>query len=92
MTADSELFVSGEIRDVLYEELDIDVDIEVPDNWKGIWDSSIFPEEGESNILKDGKIIGRIWWIVEFYVEDDGHTRWVEARPDKIAVTIDEVF
>jgi len=89
MTADSELFVTEAIRDVLYEELDIDVDIEVPDNWKDIWDESIFPEEGESNILKDGEIIGRIWWTVDFYVEDDGHARWVAARPDEISVTID---
>jgi len=88
MTADSELFVKETIRDVIWENLDEKVRVEVPDDWKDIYDESIFPEEGEANLLKDGKIVGKVRWTVEFYVEDDGYARWVAARPKKVTLTI----
>jgi len=94
MTCDSELFVSEELRDAIYEEIeneDIavkpkDIEIVVPDEWCDIWDSKDYPDYGEAKIVdaKTMQQVGLVKWCMRFEVGDNGYGKFVEGTLDYI--------
>jgi len=102
MTADSELFVDETIRDEIIDnsilkELDEKAfywRIEVPKNWKGIWNESQYPNTGKANIIteiEETEInIGVVSWITKFSVEEEYGEKYITAEASKIKVKIDK--
>ncbi len=93
-TASSELFIDETIRDELKEVLQkqgidaTDVRVEVPDDWKDIWNDSCFPESGEAKVFlgdsEDGQEIGTVKWRTEFAIEQGLGGRYIVAEPKEL--------
>jgi len=82
MTARSELFILEEVASEV--EMEEDCSIIIPDNWKEIWDDSMFPDKGEAIVVKNGKKIGKISWKVRFEIEGDESGRFIVAYPEDV--------
>jgi len=96
MTADGELYIDEECRDVFEKELD---EWYGKDNWRlngnnfsDCWDMRLFPEKVEVEVLseteedKNGerKIIGKVEITNEFFVVGDDYGRDVGIQPKAI--------
>lgn len=94
MTAHSELFVDEGIRDAIKDKFELDVDVDIPDNWKGIWDDSQYPDSGEAVIRnQDEYIIGKVTWKTKFTMEDYGDGKFIQADVDmdSLEIKLDKV-
>jgi len=86
--ADSELFVSEDVRDRIadYPELKgLKWKIRIPDNWKEIRYDCEFPDEGTAEVVVDDTTIGEVSWETRFEIFG-GVTgmKYIKAHPDKV--------
>lgn len=90
MTADSELFVNEEIRDIVGKKLGYNVAIEVPDYWKDMWAPMEYPDEGKARILDvdTGEPIGTVEWKLDLRMDHDGVGRCIDAYAKDLVIII----
>lgn len=71
MLAASELLIYNEIQDMLLEKEDLpnNIEIEIPDEWKGINGPLAYPDDGEAEVSVNGKVIGRVNWDLDFWIQ-----------------------
>ena len=93
LTADSELFVTEEIRDLVGEMLDReDVHVGVPDGWRYLNDASLFPGSGKADLWicpeDEEEIIGTVEWTVDFGIGENEAGRYIEAAPGAVDISL----
>ena len=92
MTADSELFVTETVEQLLNQKIrkliprGCYINIRVPSGWWGHWDASGFPNRGEAEVFLNrighGEKFGTVAWDTRFSVADyGGPTKAIEAWP-----------
>jgi len=87
MTANSELFVTEDVRDALVEKYNLpyDIEITVPEAWQDRWDESEFPSSGEADVYHNNKLIGIVRWKVKFFINQEFSKRFVDAAVGKLS-------
>jgi hypothetical protein len=88
MTAESELFVDEMIRDIVQRVIHKNVTIKVPKEWKGIWEPADYPVDGIADILEGDEKIGTVEWDTEFFVDDTGAGRFVNADVKDVVIKL----
>ena len=92
MTADSELFVTETVEQMLKQKIrklirkDCYIYVRVPFGWWGLWDASGFPDRGEAEVFLNSvghrKKFGTVSWDTKFTVADYcGPAKCIEAWP-----------
>ena len=92
MTADSELFVTETVEQILKQKIKrlipsgCSIYLRIPSGWWGHWDASGFPNRGEAEVFLNrighGEKFGTVTWDTRFTVADyGGPTKAIEAWP-----------
>ena len=92
MTADSELFVTETVEQMLKQKIrkliprDCYIYLRVPPDWWGHWDASGFPTRGEAEVFLNRfghhEKFGTVSWETKFTVADyGGPAKAIEAWP-----------
>ena len=92
MTADSELFVTETVEQILKQKIrkliprGCYINIRVPSGWWGHWDASGFPDRGEAEVFlnrtRHSEKFGTVSWDTKFMVADyGGPAKAIEAWP-----------
>lgn len=94
MTADGELYCNEVCRDEFGDEITKALG---HDEWRidssmysDCWDTSTLPDIMQLPIKHEDtdEVLGDVIITNEFVIEDDGHCRWVEARPKSCEVVV----
>ena len=96
MTADSELFVTETVSELLQRKIrkliprGFHINIQVPPGWWGIWGAAGFPNGGEAEVTLwrgdcKAERLGTISWETRFSVADyAGPAKCIEAWPTNL--------
>jgi hypothetical protein len=96
MTADSELFVTETVSELLGRKIKklipngYYINVQIPPRWWGIWGAAGFPNRGEADVTLweddcKGAKLGVVSWETKFSVADyGGPAKCIEAWPTNL--------